>query len=802
MNISYNWLSQYVDISCGVETLAAKLTMAGIEVEAIERSGGIPEGIVVGEILERKPHPDADKLSVCRVSNGKEELQVVCGAPNCDAGSKVPLATIGATLTDKASGESFKIKKSKLRGVESHGMLCSGRELGLDDDHSGLLILDSALKTGTPLAELFPGDTMFELEVTPNRPDWLSHWGVARDLACLLDKDAALPEIKAPVPAKNEDTANLVTVLDLELCPRYTARVIRDVKIAESPEWLKERLLSIGLRPINNVVDITNFVLMELGHPLHAFDLDKLSGKRIVVRRAADGEKMTMLDDSKLALKPNHLVIADAEKPVALAGIMGGLDSGVTDSTVNVLLESAAFFTSNIRASSRELGISSDSSHRFERGIDWNMVETASDRATSLILELAGGELVNELVDIQGIKPEFEPVVCRFERIRKLTGVDLSNCRIVDIFKKLRLGVSDIDEVKCVVTPPSFRLDIEREADLAEEVARINGLDAVPVVPVTSKSVASFSKDAYTGLQGLRDELTALGLYECLHYSTVSDKSALSDSRFVSEDVIRMDNPLSLDLVCLRPSLLGEMLATVERNISRKNLDLQLFEIDNVFCGNPQKFPEERLECCIVLTGHRHPERFSAERGELYDFYDLKGLTEAWFTGRRIEKFRFEKAADDRFAPGRCAAVMIDGKCAGHIGELNSRYSTKFRSGYPIFLGVFETSAIFKAKLESPLYSPLAMFPSTTRDVAFLADQSLQHQAVVDFIRGARLKNLEKVELFDIFTDEKAVGTGKKSMAYTLTFRSSERTLTDKEVNEAFDKLREKLSAELKVELR
>ena len=239
MNISYNWLSQYVDISCGVETLAAKLTMAGIEVEAIERSGGIPEGIVVGEILERKPHPDADKLSVCRVSNGKEELQVVCGAPNCDAGSKVPLATIGATLTDKASGESFKIKKSKLRGVESHGMLCSGRELGLDDDHSGLLILDSALKTGTPLAELFPGDTMFELEVTPNRPDWLSHWGVARDLACLLDKDAALPEIKAPVPAKNEDTANLVTVLDLELCPRYTARVIRDVKIAESPEWLK-----------------------------------------------------------------------------------------------------------------------------------------------------------------------------------------------------------------------------------------------------------------------------------------------------------------------------------------------------------------------------------------------------------------------------------------------------------------------------------------------------------------------------------------------------------------------------------
>jgi phenylalanyl-tRNA synthetase beta chain len=802
MNISYDWLSQYVDVSCGVETLAAKLTMAGIEVEAIERSGGHPEGIVVGEILERKPHPDADKLSVCRVSDGKDELQIVCGAPNCDAGNKVPLATIGATLTDKASGESFKIKKSKLRGVESLGMLCSSRELGMDDDHSGLMILDSTLKTGTPLTEVFPGDTMFELEVTPNRPDWLSHWGVARDLACLLDKEAALPVIKAPVPAKHENSANLVTVLDKELCPRYTARVIRNVKIAESPEWLKKRLLSIGLRPINNVVDITNFVLMELGHPLHAFDLDKLSGRRIVVRRANAGEKMTMLDGKEYTLKPCHLVIADAEKPMALAGVMGGMDSGVVESTVNVLLESAAFFTSNIRATSRELGISSDSSYRFERGIDWNMVETASDRATALILELAGGELVTGLVDVQGCKPEFKPVTCRFERIRKLTGVDLNNSRIVDIFKKLRLGVSEIDDVKCVVTPPSFRLDIEREADLAEEVARVNGLDAVPVVPVTAKTVAPYARDAYAATEQLRNELIALGVYECLHYSTVSDKSALLDPRFVTEDVVRMDNPLSLDLNCLRPSLLGEMLATVERNISRQNLNLQLFEMGRVFCGNPQKFPEERIECCVVLTGRKRPERFSAERGELFDFYDLKGLVEAWFTGRKISKFRFEKADDARFAPGRCAAVLIDGKGAGHIGELNTKYSAKFRTEYPIFLGVFETSAILKAKPESLLYSPLAAFPSTTRDVAFIADQSLQHQAVVDFIRSARLKNLEKVELFDIFIDDKAVGAGRKSMAYTLTFRSSERTLTDKEVNESFDKLREKLSSDLKVELR
>ena len=802
MKLSYDWLADYVDISCGTEVLADKLTMAGIEVEGIESSCQIPDGIIVGEILERLPHPNADKLSVCKVNNGQEELQIVCGAPNCDTGKKVPLATIGTVFVDFESGKEFKIKKSKLRGVESCGMLCSSSELNLEGDASGLLELSNDLQPGTSLQELFPGNTVYELEITPNRPDLLSHWGIARDVACLLNQEAKLPTIEVPAVNPGEATDNLVTVEDKELCPRYTGRVIRNVKITESPEWLKNHLLSIGLRPINNVVDITNYVLHELGHPLHAFDLDLLEGNRVVARRAAPGEKITTLDGKELELQPHHLVIADAKKPMALAGIMGGLHSGVTEDTVNILLESAAFFSSNIRATSRELGISSDSSYRFERGIDWEMVETASDRATALILELTGGELVTGLVDVQGKKPAFKPVKCCFENIRKLIGITISDEDILKIFRQLQLEVSDIADGKCLVTPPSFRLDIEREADLVEEVARINGLDTVPIVPVTAKSVASITDDSYLEEEKLGNELIGFGLYECMHYSMVNENSALLDSRFKSEDLIKISNPLSLELACMRPSLFGEMLASVERNVSRKNLNLRLFELGRAFCGNAALFPEERIECCIVLTGQRNPERFSTELNELYDFYDLKGLLEGWFEKRKVADFKFVKADDERFAPGMCAEVLIDDKTAGHIGMLNKKHTKGLRTEYPIFMAQLEASSLLDARSESELYTPISQFPSTTRDVAFLANESLEHNTVIDFIKQSKLKNLEEVKLFDIFTDEKTLGKGKKSMAYTLTFRNAERTLTDKEVNGAFEKLRTRLESQLKVELR
>ena len=804
MKVSYKWLLEYVDVKCGVDELAEKMTMAGIEVEAIETAHIVPDGVVVGEILERNQHPNADKLSVCRVFDGEKELQIVCGAPNCDAGKKVPLATIGTVFVNPEDGSEFKIKKGKLRGEKSMGMLCSADELGLGGDHSGLLELDSELKPGTPVKELYPGDTVFEVEITPNRPDWLSHWGIARDVACLLNAKSSMPKVELPSPTALENTDDLVTVEDKELCPRYTARIIRNVKIAESPEWLKECLLSIGLRPINNVVDITNFVLHELGHPLHTFDLDLLAGNRVIARRAKDGEKMKMLDESELELKNHHLVIADAEKPVALAGVMGGANSGINESTTNVLLESAAFFSSNIRATSRELGISSDSSYRFERGCDWGMVEHASDRATQLILELAGGELVTDFVDVRGEIPEMTPIVCRFERIRKLIGVDVSNETMIDIFKKLGLMISDISDEQCTVVPPLYRLDLVREADLSEEVARIYGLDKIPIIPVAGKSVATIADDAYMDCEILRNQVIGLGLYECMHYSMVSEKSALSDSRFTAGDLVKISNPLSLELACMRPSLLGEMLETVERNVSRKNLNLRLFELGNAFCSNSKLFPEERLELCIALSGQKAPERFSGELQEEYDFYDLKGVLESLLEVCGIVNYSFEKVSDERFAPGQCAALLLDGKIAGHFGKLADKFTKGLRTEYPIFAAQLEASDIFAAKERdnTPFFTPVPQYPATTRDVAFIAPKSLEHQTVIKFIQDSKLKNLESVKLFDIFADDKAIGAGKQSMAYTLTFRNPDRTLNDKEVNKAFEKLRKNMESRLKVELR
>lgn len=809
MKLSLNWLNEYINLPFSATELADKLTMAGIEVEDIEDIGAeIPAGVIVAEILERKPHPDADKLSVCRVSTGTEELQVVCGAPNCDAGIKAPLATVGTVFIDSENPDKkFKITKSKLRGVESMGMLCSGKELGLDNNHDGIMHLSANAVTGTPLKDTLDSDTVYELEITPNRPDWLSHWGVARDLTALIGEPVKCPDIPALSTSSIEKTNDndLVKVEDSELCPRYTARIIRGVKIAESPEWLKKRLLSVGLRPINNVVDITNFVLMELGHPLHAFDLKYLEGEKIIVRRAENGEKIITLDGEEHELDSSNLVICDANKPVALAGIMGGEHSGVTEETIDILLESAVFQPSNIRASSKNLKITSDSSYRFERGVDWEMCETASNRATALILELAGGELVTGLVDVKTEAPQINPVNCRFEKIRSLLGLDISNQEIIDIFQGLSLELTDITDSKCVVIPPSFRLDIAREADLAEEVARIHGLDKLPIFQATAKSCGSFSDDAYIELENIGNELITLGLNECMNYSLIHSDRALYDARFAYSDLKKLKNPLSLELACLRPSLLAQMLETVERNISRQNNDLALFEIGRTFCANPQLLKEERLECCIALTGKKHPERYSEEKNELYDFYDLKGMLESW-TDIRKENCEFRKLtsgkAMENFTFATATEMLIDSKQVAIFGEISSALTKGMRLNTPLFVAIIQIDELIGKKTKENIYSPVPHFPSTSRDVAFIADKSLEHQTIIDTISEAKVKNLEKVELFDIFEDETTIGKNKKSMAYSLTFRNPERTLTDKEVNAAHEKLRAKLANELSVELR
>jgi len=595
---------------------------------------------------------------------------------------------------------------------------------------------------------------------------------------------------------------NLVTVENPTLCPRYIGRAIRNVKVGESPEWLKKCLTAIGLRPINNIVDITNFVLFELGQPLHAFDRDKLAGGRVVIRNARAGEKITLLDDTELKLVPENLVIADAEKPMCLAGVMGGLDSGVTESTVNVLLEAAVFEPWNIRTTARSRGISSDSSYRFERGVDWRMTEVAADRAVQLILDIAGGEAVGPFSDVRGKLEPPAAVKCRFDRIRMLTGQVISNDEIAEIFQKLGLHVSEMDDTHCMVLPPTYRYDIEREADLAEEVARIYGLDKIPDVPVLVKSAASIREDSYFPREVLRNQLIGLGLYECLHYSTVSPKSALSDSRFTERDLVRMINPIGQDSSAMRPSLLGEMLATVDRNISRRNMDLQLFELDRVFCANPDKFPEERYELLLVLTGRRHPELYSAALKDVFDFYNMKGLIESLFELRRIGGCEFEPADDPRFAPGMGAAVYIDGVLAGHFGQLSENLTDGFKTDHPVFAAQFEVAVLLEKTPGLQYYKQLSPYPATSRDIAFVAPAGLTHRKILEFIGSCKIKNLERVRLFDVYEDEKVLGAGRRSMAYSFTFRSKERTLTDTEVNNAYEKLRKQLAEGLGVELR
>ena len=800
MDISRKWLSDYVALDCDDATLCHKLTMAGIEVEAVENNSTVPEGVVAAKIVDRQVHPNSDHLSVCQVNDGKNTIQIVCGAPNCDAGKIVPLATIGTVFTTPEGD--FKIKKSKLRGVESNGLMCSASELGISVDNSGLMILPEDTVIGTPVKSLYPGDTFIELEVTPNRPDCLSMWGVARDVSCLLDVEPKFPEIT--VPACDTEIADLVTVEAKELCPRYIGRVIENVKIGPSPAWLVERLESIGLRSINNVVDVTNFVMLELGHPLHAFDRDKLEGKRVVVRRAVEGEKITILDGRTIELKNEHLVIADAAKPMALAGIMGGEFSGVTDDTVNILLESAVFNPSNIRSSSRRLGVSTDASYRYERGVDYDMADAASDRAVQLILEVAGGTLASAKMDVNTGRPAENVIVCRFEKIRNLIGSGVSNERIVEILTKLHLKVSDITAQGCKVTAPLFRLDLTREADLAEEVARIDGLEKVPQIAVNGKICHPASEDAYAKVQNLREMAVSLGLYECVTYSITGVPQALTDSRFEESDLIKLDNPLNPDSSVMRPSLFGGMLNVAERNITRGNRNLRLFELDKVFCANAEKYPEERDELIMLLTGKRYADRYSEDFALEYDFYDMKGAVEDLMEMLGVTKYRFTRLDDDkRFKSGNAVAVDIYGRRAGVFGEVNNALTSGWRHTSKVFVALFEAQSLYDAAVKaSRNFKALAQYPATSRDVAMLVPEDMENGKIIEFIRKRNLANLESVRLFDIYCGKELVEQNKKSMAYELVFRHSERTLTDNEVNSAMDKLRKALESDLKVELR
>lgn len=802
MLISLNWLSDHLDLNgLSVEDLSRLLTFAGVEVEGIEHKGVSSDRVVVAQILESAPHPDADKLSVCRVDGGQGgPLQIVCGAKNFKVGDKVPLALEGAVLPGD-----FKIKKGKLRGVESQGMMCSGKELGLGDDHAGLLILPEDAPVGKPLGEYLGSDTLVEIEVTPNRPDLLSHFGLARELSAL--RGVAMREAMAatssvpPSQAEGEPTIQLRS----DACPYYTARVIRGVKVGPSPAWLKAKLESIGLRPINVVVDITNYVLHDLGQPLHAFDLGKLRGG-VIVRPAAEGEAFKALDEKTYALTPDDLVIADQKGPVALAGVMGGAESGVTEATTDVVLESAYFLPAGVRRTSRRLGLTSDSSYRFERGVDPAMIDVASERAAQLMVELAGGTVAGGL-RVVGTRPDLTgEVTLSGDHARRLLGSAISDEEISGILTGLGLrrreSVGAGHSMNWAV--PSHRHDLRRPVDLIEEVARVAGLDGIPSRTEAPFATPGADDVSYDFQLALKTRLAALGFCEAQTIKLISS-AQLADSLGIDRrriEPLALKNPLSEDHTHARPSLLPGLLAVAAHNARQGAEALRFFEVGTVFAASPNSKAgsAEAQAMAIVLSGPHAPSSWLKKAPYPCDIFDLRGVLEQ-LIGR--PELRLKKTDHPLLVLG--AEVMLGGKVIGLAGQVQPTRARALDAPYPIFAAELNLAAMEKALVTSRRYAEIPRFPASTRDVALEVAADFAPGEIDDFFaRQIKEPLLVEVALFDVFSDPEGVklATGRKSLAYSLTYRDPARTLESGEVDAAHQRVIDALTGKLPVSVR
>ncbi|HET7625470.1 MAG TPA: phenylalanine--tRNA ligase subunit beta [Verrucomicrobiae bacterium] len=829
MKVTLNWLKQYVDFNWSPEELTERLTLLGLEVENVQKISGEFEGIVVAQVVTRDKHPNADKLSLCRVNDGKGERQIVCGAQNFKAGDKVPLILPGASLPLKpGEKEPFTIKVGKIRGMESQGMMCSPQELGLPDQVDGLLILREDAIVGQPFAEYLGragGDVVYDLEITPNRPDWNSVIGIAREISALTGNPLKIPDISegrvTRVPDSTRDSEiseefgtretrpyekaeELVAVRieDPELCPRYTARVIKGVKIGPSPDWLRNALEKAGVRSINNVVDVTNFVMLEIGQPLHAFDYHLISksadGKPvIVVRRAKDGESFVTLDGQKRSLTSEMLLIADEQKGIALAGIMGGQNTEIQPQTTDVLIESAYFNPTNIRRTSKTLGLRSESSYRFERGADVEICDWASRRAAQLILKTAGGHLAEGAVDVYPKPSALREISLRHRKVNELLGIELSPEEMEFFLGQLGLKKisqkpapvgGEISSEPVILRIPSFRVDLKREVDLIEEIARLHGVEKIPSTPPRG-AIGSNPFDAVQDeISEARQILRGLGLNEAQGQTLISK----SEARTVSADeMVALSNPLSSEMDVLRPSLLTGLIHSLRHNISRKSYDVALFEIGRVF-SQKEKLAEER-RIAIAITGRRNPLFWSGdEREAKFDIYDLKGLLEEFFEQFGMRGMAYQRRPESAAIFLESASIQLGKQNLGEFGQLLPALAKQYDLRDAVFLAELNLDLLLARRNPSRSFKALPAFPSSRRDVAMLVPENTTHDSVLQVVRQTRPANLESVELFDVFRG-KNLPAGQKSMAYALTYRNAERTLTDAEVNAAHEKVVEQL---------
>ncbi|MFI0431428.1 phenylalanine--tRNA ligase subunit beta [Mariniflexile sp. HMF6888] len=808
MKISYNWLKQFIKIDWTPEQTSELLTNLGLEVEGIEAyqsvKGGL-EGVVVGEVLTCVQHPNADKLKVTTVNIGDETpLQIVCGAPNVAAGQKVPVATIGTTLYTE-TGEAWTIKKGKIRGEESHGMICAEDELGLGKSHDGIMVLDADIKVGTPAAAIFDveNDHVFEIGLTPNRADAMSHLGTARDLkAGLIQKETTLEFITPSVSAFHVDNRTLridVDVKNKELAPRYCGLTISGIKVKESPVWLQHRLKAIGLNPINNIVDATNYVLHDLGQPLHAFDAAKISGNKVVVKTLAAGTKFVTLDGVERTLHEDDLMICDAEKPMCIAGVFGGIHSGVSEGTTSIFLESAYFNPVSVRKSAKRHGLNTDASFRFERGIDPNITEYALKRAALLIQEVAGGEITSDIVDIYPNKIEDFQVRLSFENAKKLIGEEIPKEIIKRILTSLEIKVNSVTETGLGLMVPAYRNDVTREADIIEEILRVYGYNNIKTTEKLNASISNSTRFEDYKIQNLvGNQLASQGFFEILSNSlTTPNYVALSD-QLKEEHNISILNPLSGDLSVLRQSLVFSGLEAISFNINRRRSDLKLFEFGKTYHGYNGKH-EEFKHLSVFVTGNQNSENWNSTTKKS-DFFFLKGNIISLLERLGISRYNELPVENDLFSEGLSFSLgkmkLID------FGLIKKPILKHFDISQDVLYANFYWDTILNiVKRNNISFKAIPKYPEVRRDFALLLDDSVTFESIHKIAKQSEKQLLKDVNLFDVYQG-KNLPAGKKSYAVSFTLQDENKTLTDKQIDKIMKTLQTQFEIQLGAELR
>ncbi|TNE72504.1 phenylalanine--tRNA ligase subunit beta [bacterium] len=805
MKISLNWLKNYIDLDDKTpDEIENRITLLGLEVDEMESIGSDLEGVVVGKVLTCVQHPNADRLKVTTVDIGSgEPVQIVCGAPNVAVGQTVPVATVGCTLpVEVKPGELLTIKKNKIRGEVSEGMICAVDEMGLGEDHSGILVLDTNKPLGTPINQVLKTnkDVVFEISITPNRPDATCHLGVARDLAAAFNRPLKTPEVSISNDAGKVRDYVDIEILNPEKCHRYTAKVIKNVTIKESPEWLQQALLAIGLRPINNVVDATNYVMYELGQPLHAFDLKQISSKKIVVRAYENETEFITLDSQKRKIPADTLYICDGENPVALAGIMGGENSEISDSTTDVLLETAYFEPTGIRKSAKRIGLQTDASYRFERGIDPNVTLLAAERCAQLIADLAGGELVDGTLDVHPIKTEPKTVSLTTSYTNRILGTQLDQPTIQDLLKRLQFSVSVVDTDTVSVVVPTFRPDIERSIDLVEEVARVMDYNTIESPKNTTFHTPSPYPFHETFTERNKAKLAGLGFTELYQNSLLPESYALEIE--APERLIRTLNPISKDLTFLRDSLRYGFLKTIAFNLNRGNHSLSLFEIGHVFEASSENHTEingvkEHVHAGFALCGYRSKEEWTGKAVH-YSFADLKSKIYAWFKALRLENSLKEVSVS-----ATKLEFILNETSVGYLEVIDPKKAKAFDLAFPVYFAEFDFTLLEKIaeKLDEFKAVSVPKFPSFEFDLALVVDKGIQAGEMSAVLQKSAGRLLTNYHVFDVF-EGGSLADGKKSVGYRMTFKDDSRTLTMQDIEPIIKKILKNLNQQFAAELR